>query len=969
MKKRLTILTCFMVLCSFVFGQSHWGKVETGNYQVNMNAIVSIEIDGIQQTDSDIEIGAFCGGVLRGYGKISLTWNQYTSWFQIHGSEGDNITYRLWIPATEAEPGKELFTNFTTVFNSENTVGQIDPYEPQVINFTTPVAEVNGEKFATLQAALDAATDGQTVKLLSNIEISNGFNDKEFVEIKAKEGRTNITLDLNNYTISQVIKDHGLSGVAMTVRAGQHLTITDNSTDKGGKISACSSVVQLEGELTLAGGTLSVGENPTPYEIDPETGFAYAVWMYIKNNATQYPAFNMTGGKIEIAKEMLNIHTHYNRANAVVVQDYTEAYDNTKVHISGGTFNGTIIVAEGTETTGSVLENMVLYRYDANDVRVAKTVAEFNDAFTNESEFKLGANIQGPGVVINKNITIDFGGKIYTFTSPAVGSEGTQTLGFQILKDNTVTLKNGTLNVAEDARTAFAMLIQNYADLTINNMTLNGDNLDRYTIKDYDYSYVLSNNSGEVSIEGETNIIANPGDPYCEKEHRGIALDACKYSSYAAPIVTVNTAGKIKGIVEVSATLNLNAIDEESNINVELTGNGQLYNKVDVKGSMTKKVEGTTEGWGTISSPVGTVEINAVEGLLTADNSHDFYRYNEAEMLWENIEVHTDDFTTLDEGRGYLYANTVDTDVVFEGTFKADNQVQLTLGYTTENTLAGFHFVGNPFTHNITEKHFSATDATKLATGFYAVTPQGALESRTSGTIAPMESVMIKTTGNTVLNINKKVSAKRSESENNGQIKIEVSNGNYNDVAYVSFNEGIGLDKINHRNAEIPMVYVPVDGVNYAIAMMNQEVTEIPVSFEAKSMGQYTIGVEAQDCEYAMMTLVDRFTGEETNLLLEDYSFIAKTNDNPERFIIKLALANSNGEANENFAFINNGMMYIYNIEGQGVVNVYDVTGRPVAEYNVATSANISTSDFAAGVYIIRMSDENGVKTQKIVIE
>ena len=967
MKKRLTILTCFMVLCSFVFGQSHWGKVETGNYQVNMNAIVSIEIDGIQQTDSDIEIGAFCEGVLRGYGKISLTWNQYTSWFQIHGSEGDNITYRLWIPATEAEPGKELFTNFTTVFNSENTVGQIDPYEPQVINFTTPVAEINGEKFATLQAALDAATDGQTVKLLSNIEISNGYNDKEFVEIKAKEGRTNITLDLNNYTISQVIKDNGLSGVAMTVRAGQHLTITDNSTEKGGKISACSSVVQLEGELTLAGGTLSVGENPTQYEINPETGFAYAVWMYIKNNATQYPAFNMTGGQIRIAQEMLNIHTPYNYANAVVVNDYTAAYDNTKVNISGGTFNGTIVVAEGTETTGSVLENMVLYRYDANYVRVAKTVAEFNDAFTNESEFKLGADIQGSGVVIDKDIKIDFGGKTYTFTSPAVGSEGTQTQGFQIKEGNTVTLQNGTLNVAEAARTDFAMLIQNYANLTITDMTLNGDNLDRYTIKDYDYSYVLSNNSGEVNIKGETNIIANPGDPTCEKVHRGIALDACKYSSYAAPIVTVSTTGEIEGIVEVSATLNLNAIGEGSNINVELTGNGQLYNKVAVKGSMTKKVAGTTEGWGTISSPVGTVEHSDVSGLLTG-NTHDFYRYNEERMMWENVKDNHSDFGSLEAGRGYLYANTANTNVVFKGTFNANENVQVSLGYH-DNVLAGFHFVGNPFTHNITEQHLAASDATKLATGFYAVTPQGALESRTSGTIAPMESVMIKTTGETVLNINKKVSAKRSESENNGQIRINVANSQYSDVAYVSFNEGIGLDKINHRNAEIPMVYIPVDGVNYAIATMSHDVNEIPVSFKAATMGEYTIGVEAQDCEYAMMTLVDRFTGVETNLLIEDYTFMATSNDNAERFIIKLAMSNSNDGDNENFAFINNGMMYIYNIEGQGVVSVYDVTGRPVAEYNVAESANISTADFAAGVYIIRMSDENGVKVQKIVVE
>ena len=960
MKKRLTILTCFMVLCSFVFGQSHWGKVETGNYQVNMNAIVSIEIDGIQQTDSDIEIGAFCEGVLRGYGKISLTWNQYTSWFQIHGSEGDNITYRLWIPATEAEPGKELFTNFTTVFNSENTVGQIDPYEPQVINFHTPVAEVNGEKFATLQAALDAATEGQTVKLLTNIQISNGYNDKEFVEIKAIEDRTNITLDLNNYTISQVIKDNGLSGVAMTVRAGQHLTITDNSTEKGGKISACSSVVQLEGELTLAGGTLSVGENPTQYEINPETGFAYAVWMYIRDNATQYPAFNMTGGKIEIAQEMLDIHAPYNYANAVVVNDYTAAYDNTKVNISGGTFNGTIVVAEGTETTGSVLENMVLYRYDANDVRVAKTVAEFNDAFTNESEFKLGANIQGSGIVINKDIKIDFGGFTYTFTSPAVGSTGTQTQGFQILKDNTVTLKNGTLNVAAAAGEDFAMLIQNYADLTITDMTLDGDHLDRNN-----YSYVLSVNCGDVLIDGSTSIIANE----VEGENH-FAFDSYDYGAGGyteLPVVTVNTTGKITGAVEVSATLNLEAVGTGSQMDVRITGNGQLYNEVAVKGSMTKKVAGTTEGWGTISSPVGTVEHSDVSGLLTG-NTHDFYRYNEETMMWENVKDEHSDFGSLEAGRGYLYANTANTNVVFKGTFNANENVQVSLGYH-DNVLAGFHFVGNPFTHNITETHFSATDATKLAIGFYAVTPQGALESRTSGTIAPMESVMIKTTGETVLNINKKVSAKRSKSENNGQIKINVANSQYSDVAYVSFNEGIGLDKINHRNAEIPMVYIPVDGVNYAIATMSYDVNEIPVSFKAATMGEYTIGAEAQNCEYAMMTLVDRFTGVETNLLIEDYTFMATSNDNAERFIIKLAMSNSNDGDNENFAFINNGMMYIYNIEGQGVVNVYDVTGRPVAEYNVAESANISTSDFAAGVYIIRMSDENGVKVQKIVVE
>jgi len=390
------------------------------------------------------------------------------------------------------------------------------------------------------------------------------------------------------------------------------------------------------------------------------------------------------------------------------------------------------------------------------------------------TEITMLCDTEGSGIVINKDVTIDFGGFTYTFTSPAVGSTGTQTLGFQILKDNTVTLQNGTLNVAETAGDDFAMLIQNYADLTITDMKLDGDHLDRNN-----YSYVLSVNCGNVVIDGSTSILANE----VEGENH-FAFDSYDYSAGGyteLPVVTVNTTGKITGAVEVSATLNLEAVGTGSQMDVRITGNGQLYNEVAVKGSMTKKVAGTTEGWGTISSPVGTVEINAVEGLLTA-NSHDFYRYNEETMMWENVKDNHSDFGSLEAGRGYLYANTANTNVVFKGTFNANENVQVSLGYHN-NVLAGFHFVGNPFTHNITETHFSATDATKLATGFYAVTPQGALESRTSGTIAPMESVMIKTTGETVLNINKKVSAKRSESENNGQIRINVANSQYSDVA------------------------------------------------------------------------------------------------------------------------------------------------------------------------------------------
>ena len=161
------------------------------------------------------------------------------------------------------------------------------------------------------------------------------------------------------------------------------------------------------------------------------------------------------------------------------------------------------------------------------------------------------------------------------------------------------------------------------------------------------------------------------------------------------------------------------------------------------------------------------------------------------------------------------------------------------------------------------------------------------------------------------------------------------------------------------------MVYIPMEEAIYAIAAMEDDVKEIPVAFEAKTMGQYTISVKSENCEFENMYLVDRKTGVETNLLLEDYTFLATTTDNSERFIIRL---NNNSSDNEDFIFINNGEIIINKIEGKGVLQIFDVMGRYISHSEVSGSANISTEAFTSGVYIIRMTDDNGIKTQKVVL-
>lgn len=612
---------------------------------------------------------------------------------------------------------------------------------------------------------------------------------------------------------------------------------------------------------------------------------------------------------------------------------------------------------ESNESYGSAKEPYVINFYtpvtgdaEVNNV-VYPTLAE---AYVNAAEgstITLLRDAQGAGIVIDKDVTIDFNGHAYTFVSPAVGSNGTKTLGFQILKNNVVALTNGTLNVAAEAGESFAMLIQNYADLTLTDMTLDGDNLNRNN-----YSYVLSNNSGEVVINGTTSIIANVVEG---EDH--FALDSYDYSQYyALPVVTVNTTGQIKGAIEVSATLNLKAVGEGSNMNVIITGNGQLYNDVPVTVSLTKEIDPyDLAGWYTISAPFATESIN-IEGDYT------LFRYNEKTAVWENHKAH--EYYGLELGRGYLYANLQGNDLTLEGLANVATY-QTTLKCESEvDELKGNHLLGNPYTFDITGKHLAGN----IEGGFYQMAGNGAwVPKELTEEIAVGEGFLVQALvqdneEEASFAINK--TATETRSADNGSLQINVANDVYSDVAYVSFNEGVGLSKISHQNANIPMVYVPVENNDYAIAYLGENVEEVPFSFEAKTMGTYTISVKAQNCEFSTMTLVDRFTGVETNLLFEDYSFVAKSSDNSDRFILKLSRGTTDLEE-EHFAYINNNGLIINNASGNATLQIFDVMGRPVSSHNVSGNANIAMESLTNGVYILRLIDDNNVRIQKVVID
>lgn len=141
----------------------------------------------------------------------------------------------------------------------------------------------------------------------------------------------------------------------------------------------------------------------------------------------------------------------------------------------------------------------------------------------------------GDGVKVDsgKNFTLDLDGKTYTVDGTLVGSPGTETNGFQLLKNSNITIINGTITT-DKAK----ILIQNYSNLTLENVNLVLD-----TPKEEGNTwYALSNNNGVVNITGNTSITVEDGN---------IAFDVCVTDYYPGGAqVTVNTTGTITGDVE-----------------------------------------------------------------------------------------------------------------------------------------------------------------------------------------------------------------------------------------------------------------------------------------------------------------------------------------------------------------------------------------------------------------------------------
>lgn len=144
------------------------------------------------------------------------------------------------------------------------------------------------------------------------------------------------------------------------------------------------------------------------------------------------------------------------------------------------------------------------------------------------------SDAQGISVPSNSNFTIDFQNHTYTLKDPGAGSAGTETNGFQLLKGSKITMKNGTIRIAQGNKN-IKRIIQNYADLTLENMTFYAEN------QVEGENLPLSFNNGNIVFKGNTSIYTSSNDNF--------AFDVCKFRDYPSATVTFDESytGTING--------------------------------------------------------------------------------------------------------------------------------------------------------------------------------------------------------------------------------------------------------------------------------------------------------------------------------------------------------------------------------------------------------------------------------------
>lgn len=330
-------------------------QVCSGNLNVNSGSTITVSGDPVAKTEGDgaIQDGAAISIVNRagykGLGQIAITGGTFTA-------KGDNAAIKAytWDSATKQESDFDNSAKTVAVsggtFSSAVSADLCAEGCTPIANtdgthsVASGVAYVAGKGFDTLQAAIDAAQDGETVTLLADATEDVAINKSVTLDLHGKTlTNTNVskaTISVQGGTVT--VKNGNVEGgtgyynIEVTKDSNASLTLADVTATAG---NTGSSMIDNYGTLTVTSGTYTGGLDTVKNEPNAKltiTGGAFTLTKGTSKGFTgvvfNYGDLTISGGEFIQSDKS----APYGQAQVVHTDKGGNAVPSTV--ISGGTF-------------------------------------------------------------------------------------------------------------------------------------------------------------------------------------------------------------------------------------------------------------------------------------------------------------------------------------------------------------------------------------------------------------------------------------------------------------------------------------------------------------------------------------------------------------------------------------------------------------------------------------------------------
>lgn len=387
------------------------------------------------------------------------------------------------------------------------------------------------------------------------------------------------------------------------------------------------------------------------------------------------------------------------------------------------------------------------------------------------------------------------------------------------------------------------------------------------------------------------------------------------------------------------------------------------------------------DGWHLLSSPVASQPISGGWTPTGSGNDYDFYAWSEADNLWLNQKVTTNNITTFETGEGYLVAYQQTSTKSFTGSNPNLNNVSFSnLSYNAGEG-NGWHLLGNPFSCALkwNDGNWALTNVASTAK-IWNSTQKSYIDIVQDGIIPATQGFFIQVSSdNNAITIPK---ASRVHSTTNWYKSDEGSrvvlvaspaDGSSAQETYIRLVPGTTQEFEFEHDARFMAGYAPA-----FYCMVNDE------KLSTQSLSDFNPGLELnygfekiETDNYRIMLKENPF---DVNIYLHDlktdivqnlkqnpiYEFTSSEGDDPLRFKLKFGSVGIDEKpAVKSLSYVVDQNLY-FTVTGEKRVEIFDLTGRILMHF--VTSENYTTLPLTPGIYFVRVSTPSQTMSSKILI-